>query len=108
MEVTLVSGMREDTGMPLFIGVSVISFITLSIIYIFDITISNDILLGIKTVSPFVGAFYVAAGWIFGSLVRIGTGLSLTFLGAVDLGLSESLSSSAQILLVIIGALTPI
>ena len=34
--------------------------------------------------------------------------LNLDLLGAVDLGLPENLSSSAQILLVIVGALTPI
>ena len=94
--------------MPFFIGISVISFISLSIIHVLDIEISSDILSGITTFSPFIGAIYVVAGWLFGSLVRVATGLSLTVLGAVDLGLPETMSSSAQILLVIVGALTPI
>ena len=94
--------------MPYFIGISVISFLTLSIVYILDIDISNDILLGINSFSPYVGVAYIAAGGYFRSPIRIGTGASLAFIGAVDLGIPESLHSSIQILLVIIGALTPI
>ncbi len=94
--------------MPVFIGISILSFVTLSILYILDIDISNDVLLSINSFSPYFGIAYVAAGWLFGSPVRMGTGLSLAFIGVVDLGIPESLHSSIQILLVIIGALTPI
>ena len=94
--------------MPFFIGISVISFLTISIIYHFEISISDDLLVGINTVSPFVGVAYVAAGWFFGSPVRMATGLSLAFISAVDLGVPETLNSSIQVMLVIIGALTPI
>ncbi len=101
------SGVREDLGMPLFIGISVISFLTLSMIYFFDISMTNDLLLNINSFSPFIGIAYVAAGSFFGSPIRIGTGLSLAFISIFDLGIPESLNSSIQILLVIIGALTP-
>ncbi len=94
--------------MPLFIGISVISFLTLSIIHIYDIGISDDLLLNINSYSPFIGVAYMAAGGFFNSPVRIVTGLSLAFISTFDLGIPESLNSSAQILLVIIGALTPI
>ncbi len=94
--------------MPLFIGISVISFLTLSMIYIFDISMSNDLLLNINTISPFIGVAYVAAGGFFGSPIRFGSGLSLAFISTLDLGIPESLNSSLQILLVIVGALTPI
>ena len=43
------SGVREDLGMPLFIGISVISFLTLSMIYFFDISMTNDLLLNINS-----------------------------------------------------------
>ncbi len=94
--------------MPFFIGISVISFLTISIIYIYDISISSDLLAGINTASPFVGVVYMVAGWFFGSPVRMATGLSLAFISAVDLGVPESLNSSMRVMLVIIGALTPI
>ena len=94
--------------MPFFIGISVISFLTLSIVYILDIDVSTDILLGIDSFAPFFGVAYIAAGGLFRSAIRIGTGVSLTLISAVDLGIPESLNSSIQILLVIIGALTPI
>ncbi len=74
------SGVREDLGMPLFIGISVISFLTLSMIYFFDISMTNDLLLNINSYSPFIGVAYVAAGGFFGSPIRIGTGLSLAFI----------------------------
>ena len=94
--------------MPLFIGISVISFLSLSMIYIFDISMSNDLLSNINRISPFIGVAYVAAGGFFGSPIRIGSGLSLAFISIFDLGIPESLNSSLQILLVIVGALTPI
>ncbi len=69
---------------------------------------SNDLLLNIKTIFPYIGVAYVAAGGFFGSPIRIGSGLSLAFISTFDLGIPESLNSSLQILLVIVGALTPI
>ncbi len=94
--------------MPIFIGISVISFLILSIVYVLDINIPNDIFLGIDSFSPYVGVAYVAAGGVFRSPIRIGSGVSLAFISAVELVIPESLNSSLQILLVIIGALTPI
>ncbi len=94
--------------MPLFIGISVLSFLTLSMIYIFDISMNNELILSFNIISPFFGVAYIVIGGFFNSPIRIGTGLLLTLISTIDLGIPESLHSSIQILLVIIGALTPI
>ena len=94
--------------MPLFIGISVLSFLTLSMIYIFDISMNNELILSFNIISPFFGVAYIVIGGFFNSPIRIGTGLLLTIISTIDLGIPESLHSSIQILLVIIGALTPI
>ena len=105
MVICRVVGVLE---MPLFIGISVLSFLTLSMIYIFDISMNNELILSFNIISPFFGVVYIVIGGFFNSPIRIGTGLLLTLISTIDLGIPEPLHSSIQIFLVIIGALTPI
>ncbi len=94
--------------MPFLIGLSVLSILTISLIQYLDISISSDILTSIVSFSPIVGLAYIVAGWIFGSGVRIASGVSLVSLGTLDIGIPESINSWVQITIVLIGALTPI
>ena len=95
-------------NMPFLIGLSVLSVVTISLFQYFDISISSDILTSIISFSPVVGLAYIVAGWVFGSGVRIASGVSLVSLGTLDLPIPESISSWLQIAIVLIGALTPI
>ena len=101
-------GVRIDKMMPFLIGFTVLSVLTISLFQYFDISISSDILTSIISFSPVVGLAYIVAGWIFGSGIRIASGVSLVSLGTLDLGIPESISSWSQIAIVLIGALTPI
>ena len=94
--------------MTYLIGFSVLSMITLSLFHYFDISISFEILTNIISFSPIVGLAYIVAGWIFSSGVRIASGVSLVSLGTLDLGIPESINPWLQIVIVLIGALTPI
>ncbi len=94
--------------MTYLIGFSVLSMITLSLFHYFDISISFEILTNIISFSPIVGLAYIVAGWIFSSGVRIASGVSLVSLGTLDLGIPESIDPWLQIVIVLIGALTPI
>ena len=94
--------------MPFLIGLSVLSILTISLIQYLNISISSDILTSILSFSPIVGIVYILAGWIFGSGIRIASGVSLVSLGTLDLGIPESIDSWLQIAIVLIGALTPI
>ncbi len=94
--------------MTYLIGFSVLSMITLSLFHYFDISISFEILTNIISFSPVVGLAYIVAGWIFSSGVRIASGVSLVSLGTLDLGIPESIDPWLQIVIVLIGALTPI
>ena len=94
--------------MTYLIGFSVLSMITLSLFHYFDISISSEILTNIISFSPVVGLAYIVAGWIFSSGVRIASGVSLVSLGTLDLGIPESINPWLQMVIVLIGALTPI
>ena len=97
-----------DKIMPFFIGLSVLSVLTISLFQYFEISISSEILASIISFSPVVGLAYILAGWIFGSGIRIASGVSLVSLGTLDLGIPESISSWLHIVIVLIGALTPL
>ncbi len=101
-------GVKILNNMTFLIALSVLSALTISLLQYFDISISSDILTSIVSFSPVVGLAYILAGWIFGSGVRIASGVSLVTLGTLDLGIPESIGSWLQIAIVLIGALTPI
>ena len=101
-------GIRIDKIMPFLIGLSVLSIVTISLFRYFDISISSEILTSVISFSPIVGIVYILTGWIFGSGIRIASGVSLVSLGTLDLGIPESIDSWLQIAIVLIGALTPI
>ena len=94
--------------MTFLIALSVLSVLTISLLQYFDVSISSEILANIISFSPVVGLAYILAGWIFGSGIRIASGVSLVTLGTLDLGIPESIGSWLQIAIVLIGALTPI
>ena len=101
-------GVKILKNMIFLISLSVLSLLTISLLQYFDISILSEILTSIISFSPVVGLAYILAGWIFGSGIRIASGVSLVTLGTVDLGIPESIGSWLQIAIVLIGALTPI
>ncbi len=101
-------GVKRLKNMMFLVALSVLSILTISLLQYFDVSISSDILTSIVSFSPVVGLVYILAGWIFGSGIRIASGVSLVTLGTLDLGIPESIGSWLQIAIVLIGALTPI